>query len=471
MKALSVTELTLQIKKQLETGFASLLVQGEISNIKLQSSGHYYFTLKDPSSQISAVLFKGQTRHLSRAPKEGDKVVVQGELSVYAPRGNYQLIVKSIDFLGVGTLLLKLHALKEKLQLQGLFDPSQKKAIPKFPKTIGVVTSPTGAVIQDILQILERRAKGFHLILNPVKVQGEGAAEEIAKAIDQFNQHNLCDVMIVGRGGGSLEDLWAFNEEIVVRAIASSKIPVISAVGHETDISLSDFAADLRAPTPSAAAEICTAEKVQQQAFLQRSTSQLQFAIQSKLQTAKRQLKTFQRHPYLTSSSHILSSRWQDIDEIRQKADQTLHSFIMQKKFHLDAKKEQTLLLNPVHQITIFKKKFDLFDKSIGNALKNKINTHKKNVLAANLQKRIDQSMWTTLQSKNQSLQRLLAHLTALNPKNLLTKGYCILFSEKKDSVILHAKDTTLNQKLCILMQDGELEVEVQKKPCQTTLQ
>jgi exodeoxyribonuclease VII large subunit len=261
MKALSVTELTSQIKQQLETGFSSIYVKGEISNIKLQASGHYYFTLKDAGSQISCVLFKGHTKALSRAPKEGDQVVVQGDISVYAPRGNYQLLVKTIEYVGIGTLLMQLHMLKEKLQAEGLFDKSRKKLLPRFPKIIGVITSPTGAVIQDILTVLERRSSGMHLILNPVKVQGEGSAEEIARAIDDCNRYAICDVLIVGRGGGSLEDLWAFNEEIVVRAIARSQIPIISAVGHETDVSLSDFVADVRAPTPSAAAEICTAEK------------------------------------------------------------------------------------------------------------------------------------------------------------------------------------------------------------------
>ncbi|MES2121396.1 MAG: exodeoxyribonuclease VII large subunit, partial [Chlamydiota bacterium] len=235
---LSVSELTNEIKKQIESRFPAVAVKGEISNLKEQSSGHIYFTLKDAGAQLSAVLFRGNARELSRLPKNGDQVVLRGEISLYTPRGQYQMIVRNLEYAGVGELLLKLHAMKAKLQGLGWFDASRKRPLPRFPKTIGVVTSPTGAVIQDIVQVLSRRNAGVHLILHPVKVQGEGAAEEIARAIEEFNRFHLADLLIVGRGGGSLEDLWAFNEECVARAIFQSKIPVISAVGHETDFSI-----------------------------------------------------------------------------------------------------------------------------------------------------------------------------------------------------------------------------------------
>lgn len=464
MKALSVTELTAQIKKQLETGFSYICVQGEISNIKLQSSGHYYFTLKDTGAQISSVLFKGQTRMLSRAPKEGDQVVLQGELSVYAPRGNYQLIVKTIDYIGVGNLLLKLHELKTKLEAMGLFDPKNKKLLPRFPKTIGVVTSPTGAVIQDIIHILERRFKGFHLILNPVKVQGEGAAEEIAKAIDEFNKHKLCDVLIVGRGGGSLEDLWAFNEEIVVRAIARSKIPVISAVGHETDVALSDFAADVRAPTPSAAAEICTAVKAEQLCFLEKAGAQITQVLRTKLTNARRQLSLAGKHPYLISPYHILASRMQDVDEMRQKIDISAVNFLDQKKLKVLAKQKETSALKPTNQLRVYKEKFTTYEKSIRSALLLQIQKKRSLLDKKSLQNHIDQRAESLLASKKDSYERLISHLKAVNPKNLLTKGYCILFSEKNDSVILKAEDVALEDKLHILLQDGQLKVKVEEK-------
>jgi len=465
MKALTVTELTSQIKKQLETGFSYICVQGEISNIKLQASGHYYFTLKDAGAQISSVLFKGQTRTLSRPPKEGDQVILQGELSVYAPRGNYQLIVKSVDYIGVGNLLLKLHELKAKLEAKGLFDPKAKKPLPRFPKTIGVVTSPTGAVIQDILHILERRFKGFHLILNPVKVQGEGASQEIAMAIEQFNKHALCDVLIVGRGGGSLEDLWAFNEEIVVNAIANSKIPVISAVGHETDVSLSDFAADIRAPTPSAAAEIVMAEKAEQLSFLTKAEMQLMQTVRTKLQTAKKLVSTAQKHPYLASPYHLLAHRLQSMDEMRLAISSSTSATIQQKKLLLLAKQKESAALKPTNQIRTFKEKFSYFDKSIRTAMLLQIQKKKALVEKKSLRNQLDHKIVSELKTKKESYLSLISHLKAVNPKNLLTKGYCILFSEKNDSVILKAQDVALEQRLNILLQDGQLQVKVENKP------
>ncbi|MCB1108176.1 MAG: exodeoxyribonuclease VII large subunit, partial [Chlamydiia bacterium] len=206
----TVSQLTQAIKTQLEQRFSYVQVKGEISNLKIQASGHIYFTLKDAGSQVSSVLFRGNATRLARMPRDGDEVICKAEVSVYLPRGQYQMIVREMQFSGVGDLLLKFHELKEKLAREGLFE--RKRPLPAFPKVIGVVTSPTGAVIQDILNVLKRRSPGFQLILNPVKVQGAGAANEIAEAIDFFNRHQLADVLIVGRGGGSLEDLWPFNE-------------------------------------------------------------------------------------------------------------------------------------------------------------------------------------------------------------------------------------------------------------------
>ena len=259
---LTVSQLTNAIKLSLESTFPMIYLQGEVTNFKLQSSGHLYFSLKDANAMIGAVMFKGEASALKIMPKAGDQVVVKGELSVYPPKGNYQLVVRELSYVGLGELLLKLEELKIKLHQMGWFKSSHKKPLPRFPKRIGVVTSPTGAVIQDILNVLTRRFSGFHLILYPVKVQGEGAAQEIAQAIEQFNKYQIVDVMIVGRGGGSLEDLWAFNEEIVASAIFHSQIPIISAVGHETDHCIADYVADVRAPTPSAAAEMCDCKKI-----------------------------------------------------------------------------------------------------------------------------------------------------------------------------------------------------------------
>jgi len=253
---LTVGELTRRIRQVLEEGVGSVTLRGEISNFKRHTSGHMYFTLKDDQAQIQAVLWRSRAQTLSFTPQDGMIVVVRGSVTVYEVRGVYQIDVVRIEPLGAGELQLAFERLKRKLAAEGLFDQARKKPLPAYPMRIGVVTSPTGAALQDILNILRRRCPAVEVVLAPATVQGPGAADEIAGAIALCNSYGKLDVLIVGRGGGSLEDLWPFNEEIVARAIAGSRIPVISAVGHEIDVTISDYAADLRAPTPSAAAEL-----------------------------------------------------------------------------------------------------------------------------------------------------------------------------------------------------------------------
>ena len=252
----SVSQITDLIKEILETSFRTITIEGEISNWRPSAAGHIYFTLKDNAAQIKAVIFRGAAMRLNFRPKDGDKVRCSGSLSVYAPQGNYQIIVNTMEIAGAGNILQMLEERKRKLAAEGLFDESRKKALPAMPKTIGVVTSPTGAAIRDILNVAKRRNPGVNITLLPAIVQGEGAAQTICKMIEIANFYRLCDVLIVGRGGGSLEDLLPFSEESVVRAVAASEIPTISAVGHEIDWALCDYAADRRAPTPSAAAEM-----------------------------------------------------------------------------------------------------------------------------------------------------------------------------------------------------------------------
>lgn len=259
----SVAEITREIKVLLETTIPVVWVEGEISNLKLHTSGHLYFSLKDKDSQINCVMWRSRNAGLFFTPQDGMKVLALGKVTVYEKRGYYQFDVIKMQPAGIGELQLAFEQLKNKLQQEGLFDEQYKKSIPPYPESIGIVTSPTGAAIQDLTNILNRRFPGIEIILKPVKVQGEGAAVEIATAIAEFNQYGKVDVLIVGRGGGSLEDLWAFNEEVVARAIFRSKIPVISAVGHEIDFSISDFVADLRAPTPSAAAELAVPDRAE----------------------------------------------------------------------------------------------------------------------------------------------------------------------------------------------------------------
>lgn len=252
----SVSVLTREIKSLLERSFPRLWVEGEISNLTRHSSGHIYFTLKDENAQIRCAMWRFKAGSLIFSPESGMKVLVEGDVQVYEKNGSYQLIVQQMQPAGIGALQKAFEQLKERLQKEGLFDESRKRPLPKFPERIGVITSPTGAAIRDIISVLSRRFPGIEIVVYPVRVQGDGAAAEIAEAIADMNEYGEVDLLIVGRGGGSLEDLWAFNEEIVARAIFASQLPIISAVGHEVDFSISDFVADHRAPTPSAAAEL-----------------------------------------------------------------------------------------------------------------------------------------------------------------------------------------------------------------------
>ncbi|CAM0117240.1 exodeoxyribonuclease VII large subunit [Rhabdochlamydiaceae symbiont of Dictyostelium giganteum] len=415
MQPLTVSELTFSIKKQLETQFREVRVQGEITNFKEQTSGHLYFTLKDAEAQISSVLFRGNAQSLSRLPKNGDQVIVQGEVSVYAPRGNYQLIIRQLQFAGVGELLLRLHALKSKLEKLGWFDASKKKPLPPTPKTIGVITSPTGAVIQDILNILNRRHANFHLILNPVKVQGEGSAQEIAKAIDDFNKYKLADVLIVGRGGGSLEDLFAFNEEIVAEAIFRSQIPIISAVGHETDFSISDFVADLRAPTPSAAAELVMKASEERLAALQAFQKRMDQIILHTLKISFQKIELIKKHPLFASPYALLESNAQRLDDYAREIDTAMMHLLHKKTLSVTALHRQYHAINPKLRITYLKEK----------------------------------------------LSQISSHLKSIDPKNLLKKGYSMLFRENSPSVIVSSTELHPNDSIRIVLHDGQVKAKV----------
>jgi len=261
---LSIGDFTDLIKNQLERSFSEVVITGEISNFKPHPSGHHYFSIKDERASISSVMFRGENSKLKFRLQDGQKVIATGRISVYPPRGNYQIIVTRLEPAGLGALQLAFEQLKKKLELLGYFAPERKRPLPRFPKVVGLVTASSGAALQDMLNILNRRFSGLHILLYPVKVQGVGAAEEVATAINHFNSYfPEIDVMIVGRGGGSMEDLWAFNEEVVAREIFKSRIPIISAVGHEVDFTIADFVADLRAPTPSAAAELVIGNKLE----------------------------------------------------------------------------------------------------------------------------------------------------------------------------------------------------------------
>ena len=297
-RPLSVSELTNSVRVAIESRFAAVWVEGEISNFKAHSSGHWYFTIKDEGAQLRAKCFRSSNTRIRFRPQDGLKVRARGRLSVYAPRGEYELVVESLDPVGAGALRIAFEQLRDRLKAEGLFAAELKRPLPVFPRRVGVVTSPSGAALRDILNVIARRTRTVHVLFAPARVQGEGAGRDLARAIRFINQHHqqalaegrlddAVDVLIVGRGGGSTEDLWAFNEEEVARAIRASVIPVISAVGHETDFTIADFAADLRAPTPSAAAELVAAHEDELCTRLDRLGSNLQRLMRFKIMDAR----------------------------------------------------------------------------------------------------------------------------------------------------------------------------------------
>src|SRR5215472_12622722 len=311
-----VSELTEQIGALLEGAFRDVWVEGEVSNHRPGQSGHLYFTLKDAHAQIRCVCFRDQIRGLKFRPEDGLHITVRGALGVYEPRGEYQIYVSYIEPVGFGALQVAFEQLKRKLQDEGLFDEERKKALPVLPRCIGVITSPTGAAIRDILRVLKRRFANVHVQLYPVKVQGEGAASEITTALRHFNRTRFAEVLILARGGGSLEDLWAFNEETVARAIAASEIPVITGVGHETDFTIADFVADLRAPTPSAAAEVVLRSRQDLERHIEAHFRDLLKQMRYVLSVRRQHLHGLRLHRGFRQAEVLIRRQHQRLDEL-----------------------------------------------------------------------------------------------------------------------------------------------------------
>ena len=333
-EVLSVSQLTAQVKDLLEDGFPSVWVAGEISNFARPQSGHCYLTLKDAAAQMRAVVWRGVASRLSVELHDGLEVICHGSLDLYAPRGSYQLVIDQVHAKGVGALELALRKLRDKLAKEGLFDPDHKRPLPKFPRRIAFVTSPTGAAIRDFLEVLRRRWQGADVLIVPTRVQGVGAAEEIAEGIRQVNSLAIpVDVLVVGRGGGSLEDLWAFNEESVVRAIFASRIPVVSAVGHEIDVTLADLVADVRALTPSEAAELVVPDVAQQRDRLEQLKQRLITALRSRALAARARLDAVSASRSLRKPHERIRDLMRRLDEldlrsaraVRQRLDVARH--------------------------------------------------------------------------------------------------------------------------------------------------
>jgi exodeoxyribonuclease VII large subunit len=405
---LAVSDLTKKIRSLLENGIGEVWVEGEISNLRRQNSGHLYFTLKDASSQLASVMFAGQTAQLRGMNfTDGAQVQVFGELTVYEPRGNYQLIVRRVQERGVGALQAKFEELKRRLAAEGLFDTERKRPLPKFPRRIGVVTSPTGAAIRDFLHVLHRRQRGIEVLVFPVRVQGRGAAAEITEAIQLLGNTAVLgieppDVIVVTRGGGSLEDLWEFNEEIVARAIAASPIPVVSAVGHEIDFTISDFAADFRAPTPSAAAEILSSDSAEILEQLAHLTARLRRPVHARLDFLKNQLEALERTALFLEPPRRLREARQTLDRLSDDLDMAVNSAIQNSRLALERHTHCLASHNPERKIT---------------ELLRQLSTDRA------LMDRLVQSRLRELQT---ALASRAALLEALNPNAAIARGYTI---------------------------------------------
>jgi exodeoxyribonuclease VII large subunit len=346
---LTVSRLVELIREVVESNFFAVTVEGEVSNFAVPSSGHWYFTLKDGQSQLRAVMFRSRNRLVVTPPADGLKVICSGTVSIYPARGEVQLIVDSLAPAGVGSLQAAFEALKARLAAEGLFAEARKRPLPAFPRTVGIVTSRTGAAIHDMLNVLRRRAPDIHIVLCPTKVQGEGAAAEIAAAIADLNRHGAADVLIVGRGGGSLEDLWAFNEEIVARAIVASAIPVISAVGHEVDFTIADFAADLRAPTPSAAAELVAKSRLELESHVDHLIMRLQSRLTQGLALWRERLTGLENR--LQLGARGWPARRDQIAQLEHRLGRAMTGIIRQQGDRLARSAGQLDALSPLGQL------------------------------------------------------------------------------------------------------------------------
>lgn len=438
---LTVTELTRQIRSNLEQQFPAVWVEGEISNLRCPSSGHQYLTLKDQSSQIRAVLFRSQAQRLKFALQDGLEVLALGRVTVYEPRGDYQLLLEAVEPKGMGELQLAFMQLKAKLEAEGLFHESRKQPLPIFPERIGVVTSPVGAVLHDVLTIVHRRWPLAHILLAPVAVQGQAATGQIAEAIQMFNEWSppseKVEVLIVGRGGGSLEDLWAFNEEQVVRAIAASHIPIVSAVGHETDVTLADLAADCRAPTPSAAAELVVPDgaRVKDQVGhyrirLERSLKSLISAFTVRVQRSQQRLP----EPRL-----IIGQFVQRVDDLERQLYQKVKQWF---------RNIQLVLLQ--HQSAIWE----------ANPL---MTIHREQERLSVLNRQLVQGMQNLVLLRRHQAKLSISQMHQLSPLGVLARGYGIVKDLRNGKVLKKSTDTTVGAEVQATLSEGELVCRVER--------
>jgi exodeoxyribonuclease VII large subunit len=432
----TVSQLTAQIKDLLEANLPFLWIEGEISNLRQPTSGHLYFTLKDEGAQIRAVMFRLQNRLLPFEPADGLQVICYGRLSVYEPRGEYQIIVEYMEPKGLGALQLAFEQLKEKLAREGLFDPARKKPLPFLPRTIGIVTSPTGAALRDILQILDRRFPNLHLVIYPVRVQGPGAAEEIARAIEDLNQWPGIEVILIGRGGGSLEDLWAFNEEVVARAIFHSRLPILSAVGHEIDFTIADFVADLRAPTPSAAAELIIPNKWDLHQGLRNLEGKLGYALRTHLNQLREQVASLAAR--LLDPRQRLTDQRLRVDDLTIRLSNALSQTLKRKGELLRLKAEHLFLLHPRRILQEYTQRLDQLQRA----------------LLVNLR--------SNLGILRQRMEGTVGRLQSLSPLAVLERGYSIARLLPAKNIIRQARDLGRGDRVEVKVHRGSFVARVE---------
>ena len=434
---LTVSDLNRLIRNRLEQAFKEIWVEGEVSNLRIPSSGHFYFTLKDGSSQIRTVLFKSSLRYLKFRPEDGMHLLCRGEVTVYEPRGDTQLLVKSMEPQGVGALQLAFEQLKSKLKKEGLFDADQKQPIPVLPKRIGVITSSTGAAIHDILNVLTRRFSNVEVLLNPVLVQGEEAPDSIANAIFEMNEIGGIDVLIVGRGGGSIEDLWAFNTERVARAIHASGIPVISAVGHEIDYTIADFVADLRAPTPSAAAELVVQEKDelirQIAALLDRLMATMRFQLQGYRSELSQRVRTLM-DPRKTIRNHFLR-----LDEMDARIRQSMENSLRRHRATFDHLLDKLKHQSPVERLT------------------------RVSVEVEHFIMRLRQAIGFIFKDQRAKLENRLGRLDSLSPVAILSRGYSLTYHFPQKQLIKDADHLKPGDQVLVRLHRGMFRGRVDK--------
>lgn len=434
---LSVKALTKYIKRKFDADphLRDVYVTGELSNVKMHSSGHIYFTLKDDSSRITATMFRNQAAKLTFKPEEGMKVFIRGDVNVYEVNGAYQLYAQTMEPDGIGGLFVAFNQLKERLQKEGLFNPSFKQTIPQYPKTIGVLTATTGAAIRDICTTINRRYPQAEILIYPTLVQGAGAAANITENIHLANHQALCDVLIVGRGGGSIEDLWAFNEELVARAIFESRIPIISAVGHETDTTIADFVADLRAPTPTAAAELAVPN--QQELFgqiLQRRTFMHQ-VMTSRLNFERTRLTKLQNSYPLATPERLYRPFIERLAQIDTGLQNATKLFMLNQQTALQKIESKMKQYSPKHQLQAAKQQL----------------LHTNNQL--------QRTMKQTLEQNQRAFQNQVRMLEALNPLHLMSKGFSVAY--KDENVVKSVHELKKGDVVQMTFQDGFAEAKI----------